>query len=267
MNEDLNFNIEIIGCDIVRENDEKLVNFSKKDSSFSCDELFDISKQIFTDNFNLTTYTKRISLNQNLEAYILPIYYQLTHFGIMIFFNIKGTCTLSDELIDSIRIYITAACIGNHLITSNQNTLQKYIHTETHLEISLKKLFEWRLKEIINNAINPLINNKGLVRNRRKIEASVNNAIRFLEIQDDYGSFDKFIWNYVEYKPIINSWKKITDLPSKTKLSDEISDDLKIRGFKFVGSTIIYSHMQAIGLVNDHLVSCFRYNEINNLDK
>jgi DNA-binding protein Fis len=137
-------------------------NFSKKNSFFSNDELFDISRQIFTDNFTLITYTKRIIFNQNLEAYILPIYYQLIHFGIIIFFNINGTSTLSDELIDSIRIYITAACIGNHLITSNQNTLQKYIHTGKSSEISLKKLFEWRIKEIINNAIKPLIHNKGL---------------------------------------------------------------------------------------------------------
>ena len=104
--------------------------------------------------------------------------------------------------------------------------------------------------------------NKGLIRNRRKIEASVNNAIRFLEIQDDFGSFDRYIWKYVDNEPIINSWNKVTDLPSKTKLSDEISNDLRDRGFKFVGSTIIYSHMQAIGLVNDHIVDCFRYDEL-----
>jgi len=113
-----------------------------------------------------------------------------------------------------------------------------------------------------NKKIEELMVNAGLIRNRRKIEASVNNAIRFLEIQDDFGSFDKYIWDYVDDKPIINSWKNVIDLPSKTKLSDEISNDLRTRGFKFVGSTIIYSHMQAIGLVNDHLVDCFRYNEI-----
>ena len=110
--------------------------------------------------------------------------------------------------------------------------------------------------------IEELMGNKGLIRNRRKIEASVNNAIRFLEIQDDFGSFDRYIWKYVDNEPIINSWDKVADLPSKTKLSDEISNDLTDRGFKFVGSTIIYSHMQAIGLVNDHIVDCFRYNEL-----
>jgi DNA-3-methyladenine glycosylase I len=112
------------------------------------------------------------------------------------------------------------------------------------------------------NKIEELMENKGLIRNRRKIEASVVNAIRFLEIQDDFGSFDRFIWNYVDDKPILNSWRDISEIPSRTKLSDEMSNDLKGSGFKFVGSTIIYAHMQAIGLVNDHIVDCFRYNEL-----
>ena len=115
------------------------------------------------------------------------------------------------------------------------------------------------------NKIEKLMNNFGLIRNRRKIEASINNAIRFLEIKDDFGSFNKYIWDFVDNKPVINSWKNIFDIPSKTKLSDIISLDLKDRGFKFVGSTIIYSHMQAIGLVNDHIVDCFRYNQINRI--
>ena len=115
------------------------------------------------------------------------------------------------------------------------------------------------------NKIEELMSNKGLIRNRRKIEASVNNAVRFLEIQDDFDSFNKYIWEFVDNKSIINSWKNIIDIPSKTRLSDKISLDLKDRGFKFVGSTIIYAHMQAIGLVNDHLVDCFRYNQINKI--
>ena len=116
------------------------------------------------------------------------------------------------------------------------------------------------------NKIEDLMMNKGLIRNRRKIEASIVNAIRFLEIQDDYGSFDSYIWDYVDNSPIINSWKKIDELPSKTILSNDISNDLKYRGFKFVGSTIIYSHIQAIGLVNDHIVDCFRYKELKNIE-
>lgn len=110
--------------------------------------------------------------------------------------------------------------------------------------------------------IEKLMSNSGIIRNRRKIEASINNAIRFLEIQDEFGTFDKYIWKFTDFKPIINSWKNISQIPPKTELSDEISMDLKKRGFKFVGSTIIYAHVQAIGLVNDHIISCFRYNEL-----
>lgn len=110
--------------------------------------------------------------------------------------------------------------------------------------------------------IEELLNDSGIIRNRRKIEASVNNANKFLEIQDEFGSFDKYIWEFINFKPVKNSWQNISDIPSKTKLSDEISMNMKNRGFKFVGSTTIYAHIQAIGLVNDHLVSCFRYNEI-----
>ncbi len=107
-----------------------------------------------------------------------------------------------------------------------------------------------------------MLNDSGIIRNRRKIEASINNATKFLEIQDEFGSFDKYIWEFTDFKPKINSWKKISQIPATTKLSDEISLDLKKRGFKFVGSTIIYAHIQAIGIVNDHIVSCFRYNEL-----
>ncbi len=110
--------------------------------------------------------------------------------------------------------------------------------------------------------IEKLLNDSGIIRNRRKIEASVNNAIKFMEIQDEFGNFDKYIWKFTNFKPVINSWQNISEIPAKTKLSDEISFDLKNRGFKFVGSTIIYAHIQAIGLVNDHIVSCFRYNEL-----
>ena len=110
--------------------------------------------------------------------------------------------------------------------------------------------------------LDELMNNPGIIRNRRKLEASINNAKRFLEIQADFGSFDKYIWGFVDNKPMVNEWKSISELPSKTELSDIISQDLKERGFKFVGSTTIYAHLQAIGLVNDHVVSCFRYKQI-----
>jgi DNA-3-methyladenine glycosylase I len=107
-----------------------------------------------------------------------------------------------------------------------------------------------------------LLSNAGIIRNRKKIESSINNAKRFLEVQKEFGSFDKYIWSFVDFKSVINSWKTLSELPARTELSDRISKDLKKWGFSFVGSTIIYAHIQAIGLVNDHLVSCFRYREL-----
>jgi DNA-3-methyladenine glycosylase I len=108
-----------------------------------------------------------------------------------------------------------------------------------------------------------LMQNKSIIRNRLKIAACVNNAKRFLEIQNEFGSFDNYIWQFVNHKPVVNCFTEMSELPAKTPLSDEISKDLKSRGFKFVGSTVIYAHMQATGMVNDHLSSCFRYDEIN----
>lgn len=107
-----------------------------------------------------------------------------------------------------------------------------------------------------------LMQNSGTIRNRLKIGGTVINARAFLEIQAKHGSFDSYIWNFVDGKPIVNKWKSIKEIPPKTPLSDTISKDLKKKGFKFVGSTIIYAHMQATGMVNDHTTDCFRYNEL-----
>jgi DNA-3-methyladenine glycosylase I len=110
--------------------------------------------------------------------------------------------------------------------------------------------------------INRLLQDAGIIRNRLKIEATINNAQRFIEVQDELGSFDAYIWGFVDGKPIRNGFKSLKEIPAKTPLSDAISKDLKARGFKFVGSTIIYAHMQATGMVNDHTVDCFRYGEV-----
>jgi len=110
--------------------------------------------------------------------------------------------------------------------------------------------------------IEELMQNSGIIRNRLKIAAAVQNAKAFLEVQAEFGSFDTFIWQFVEGKPIVNQWKTLKELPAKTPVSDTISKELKKRGFKFVGSTIIYAHMQATGMVNDHTVDCFRYQEV-----
>lgn len=110
--------------------------------------------------------------------------------------------------------------------------------------------------------VNELLKDAGIIRNRRKIEASINNAKMFLNIQKEFGSFDNYIWKFVNYKPLVNKWKDISEVPATSNLSDEISKDLKKRGFKFVGSTIIYSYLQAIGLINDHIITCFRYDDL-----
>ena len=107
-----------------------------------------------------------------------------------------------------------------------------------------------------------LLANEGIIRNRLKINAAIINAKLFLEIQEKYGSFDKFIWSYVDYTPVIGHWESFKDIPLTTPISDKISKDLKKLGFKFVGSTIIYSFMQATGMVNDHFKSCFVYEEL-----
>lgn len=111
--------------------------------------------------------------------------------------------------------------------------------------------------------LDELIQNKSIIRNRQKIAACVNNAQQFLKIQEEFGSFDNYIWQFVNFTPIENSFSRIEDLPAKTSLSDKISADLKKRGFKFVGSTIVYAHMQATGMVNDHLVGCYRHSEVS----
>ena len=110
--------------------------------------------------------------------------------------------------------------------------------------------------------IQELMNDSGIIRNRQKINAAVNNAQRFIEVQEEFGSFDNYIWGFVRGETIVNKWKNDSEIPATSLQSDELSKDLKKRGFKFVGSTIMYAHMQATGLVNDHTVHCFRYNEV-----
>lgn len=110
--------------------------------------------------------------------------------------------------------------------------------------------------------ITELLLDAGIIRNRLKIEAAVNNARKFIEVQQEYGSFSKYIWGFVGGKPKNNNIRKLSDYPSTSKESDALSKDLKLRGFKFLGSVICYAHMQAVGMVNDHSVDCFRRREI-----
>jgi DNA-3-methyladenine glycosylase I len=107
-----------------------------------------------------------------------------------------------------------------------------------------------------------LLNNPGIIRNRLKISSAVSNAQAFLRVKEEFGSFNSYIWQFVDGKPIRNSWKSIKQIPTHSKESDSISKDLVKRGFRFVGTTICYSHMQATGMVNDHITSCFRYKQL-----
>ncbi|MDP3991946.1 MAG: DNA-3-methyladenine glycosylase I [Nanoarchaeota archaeon] len=110
-----------------------------------------------------------------------------------------------------------------------------------------------------------LMNDSGIIRNRLKIRGAIENAKQFLEIQKQFGSFDKYIWQFTGHKTIKNRFKSLKELPAKTEVSDEMSKDMKNRGFKFVGSTICYAFMQGAGLVNDHVVDCFRYREVGKI--
>ena len=115
--------------------------------------------------------------------------------------------------------------------------------------------------------VRELMSDSGIIRNRKKIEASINNAARFLEIRDEFGSFSDYLWGFAGGVPVINAWEELSEIPASTELSVTVSRDLKKRGFRFMGPTIVYAHLQATGVVNDHLVSCFRYEEILGLSK
>jgi DNA-3-methyladenine glycosylase I len=112
-----------------------------------------------------------------------------------------------------------------------------------------------------------LLRDAGIVRNRAKIASAIKNAKAFLDVQAEFGSFDAYQWRFVNGRPIQNRWRAEGDIPPRSAQSDAMSDDLKRRGFSFVGSTIIYAHMQAVGMVNDHVVTCFRYREVARLGK
>ena len=107
-----------------------------------------------------------------------------------------------------------------------------------------------------------LLNNPGIVRNRLKISSAISNARAFLKVQNEFGSFDRYLWRFVDEKPVQNSWSSLSEVPASTPLSDSLSRDLKRRGFRFVGGTICYAFMQAVGMVNDHTTDCFRWQEL-----
>ncbi len=124
-----------------------------------------------------------------------------------------------------------------------------------------------KVARFTDKRIAKLMENPGIIRNRLKINAAINNARLFLEVQQEYSGFNNYLWQFVDGRPIQNAWQKSSDVPATSAQSDALSKDLKQRGFKFVGSTIMYAHMQAVGMVNDHLAGCFRYRPCQKMGK
>ena len=119
-----------------------------------------------------------------------------------------------------------------------------------------------KIAQYKQDKIDTLLQDAGIIRNKLKVHATITNAQAFIKIQEEFGSFIKYIWDFVDGKPIKNTWESLSSIPATTPISDALSKDLKKRGFKFVGSTVVYAHMQATGMVNDHVVGCFRYEEV-----
>ncbi len=119
-----------------------------------------------------------------------------------------------------------------------------------------------KIADYTQSKIDSLLQNEGIIRNKLKVQSAVTNAKNFIEIQKEFGSFSNYIWGFVDGEPIKNSFNSHQEIPANTKLSDKISEDLKKRGFKFVGTTVIYAHLQATGMVNDHVTGCFRHAQI-----
>lgn len=124
-----------------------------------------------------------------------------------------------------------------------------------------------KVAQFDESRVDQLMQNAGIIRNQLKIKAAINNAREFMKVQDEFGSFSQYIWAFVDGEPIQNNIRDHKKAPATTKISDQLSKDLKKRGFKFVGSTVIYAHMQATGMVNDHEVDCFRYHEVKEIGK
>ena len=131
---------------------------------------------------------------------------------------------------------------------------------------SFRKAFQWfepaKVARFDDRKVRELLRDPGIIRNRLKIRSAIQNARALLEVQKEFGSFDSYIWCFVKGKPKVNMWRSLEEIPAKTPESEEMSKDLIARGFRFVGPTICYAHMQATGMVNDHIVSCFRYKEL-----
>jgi DNA-3-methyladenine glycosylase I len=136
------------------------------------------------------------------------------------------------------------------------------LHKREHFRRAFDNFDPQKVARYDEKKVAELLQDKGIIRNRLKIKASIKNARAFLQVQEKYGTFSAYIWQFTDGRPIINHWKHINEIPASTKLSDTISKELKRLGFGFVGTTIVYAHMQATGMVNDHVVHCFRHAEL-----
>ena len=174
-------------------------------------------------------------------------HYHDTEWGVPVFNDVKLFETLLLETFQAGLSWLT-------ILRKRENFRVAFDNFDVH------KIAGYKAKKI-----DALCRDSGIVRNRLKINAAVNNANAFLNIQQSYRSFAQYIWSFVDHKPIQNSYRSLDEVPAKTALSDRISLSLKNHGFKFVGSTIVYAHMQATGMVNDHLVNCFRFEEVKKL--
>lgn len=141
------------------------------------------------------------------------------------------------------------------------------LNKRDHYRIVFDQFYPVKVARYTQKKIDELLADPGIVRNKLKINSAVQNAKAYLKIQEEFSSFDKYIWAFTDGKPIQNKWKSLKDIPANSPISDAMSTDLKKRGFNFVGTTICYALMQAIGMVNDHTTSCFRYQEIKRLSK
>lgn len=139
------------------------------------------------------------------------------------------------------------------------------LHKRKNFEKAFANFDVKKVSKFDEKKVGQLMLDAGIIRNRMKINATITNAQKFIEVQKEFGSFDKYIWQFVQHKPIVNKWKESAQIPPKSAVSDAMSKDLLSRGFKFVGSTICYAFMQAAGMINDHLVGCKRHKEVQNV--
>jgi DNA-3-methyladenine glycosylase I len=156
-----------------------------------------------------------------------------------------------DKLFEFLILETFQAGLSWHTILKKRENFRKAFDSFNYKKVA--QYGEQKVQELLQDA--------GIIRNQLKIRGTISNAIAFIEVQKEFGSFSKYIWNFTDGKPIENNRKSLKEVPSTTPLSDEISKDLKKRGFKFVGSTVVYAHMQATGMVNDHVIDCWKKNQ------